>query len=132
MGWVSLRLKMQYKRSDRVGDLIRQVISEMVLRDLNDPRLESVTITGVDVTDDLKLATVFFSALGRKEKEAGALRAFQSAAGLVKKKLGRELRIRYVPDLLFKVDPSFEYGSKIDRLLRDIQEESKEHPPEDC
>ncbi len=123
---------MQYKRSDRVGDLIRQVISEMVLRDLNDPRLESVTITGVDVTDDLKLATVFFSALGRKEKEAGALRAFQSAAGLVKKKLGRELRIRYVPDLLFKVDPSFEYGSKIDRLLRDIQEESKEHPPEDC
>ncbi len=122
---------MQYKRSDRVADVIRQVISEMVLRELNDPRLESVTITGVEVTNDLKLATVFFSALGRKEKEAGALRAFQSAAGLVKKKLGRELRIRYVPDLLFKVDPSFEYGSKIDRLLRDVQEESKGHPPED-
>src|SRR3990170_4081059 len=114
---------MLYKRADRVSDLIREVIGEMLLRDLNDPRLESVTITAVEMTDDLKLATVFFSAMGSPPKEEESLRGLQSAAGYIKKRLGRELRLRYIPDLLFKVDHSFDYGSKIDRLIRTINEE---------
>jgi len=111
------------KRPQRVGDLIREVICEMLLRDLNDPRLESVTITEVEVTADLKLATVFFSAMGNRSREEVALHGLQSATGYIRKKLGKELRLRYVPDLLFKVDQSFEYGSKIDRLIRTLQEE---------
>jgi ribosome-binding factor A len=111
------------KRPKRVGDLIREVICEMLLRDLNDPRLESVTITEVEVTADLKLATVFFSAMGNRSREEVALHGLQSATGYIRKKLGKELRLRYVPDLLFKVDQSFEYGSKIDRLIRTLQEE---------
>ena len=111
------------KRPQRVGDLIREVICEMLLRDLNDPRLESVTITEVEVTADLKLATVFFSAMGNRSREEASLHGLQSATGDIRKKLGKELRLRYVPDLLFKVDQSFEYGSKIDRLIRTLQEE---------
>ena len=111
------------KRPQRVGDLIREVICEMLLRDLNDPRLESVTITEVEVTADLKLATVFFSAMGNQSREEVSLHGLQSATGYIRKKLGKELRLRYVPDLLFKVDQSFEYGSKIDRLIRTLQEE---------
>jgi ribosome-binding factor A len=111
------------KRPQRVGDLIREVICEMLLRDLNDPRLESVTITEVEVTADLKLATVFFSAMGNRSREEAALHGLQSATGYIRKKLGKELRLRYVPDLLFRVDQSFEYGSKIDRLIRTLQEE---------
>lgn len=122
---------MVFKRSDRVGDLIREVISEMLLRDLSDPRLATVTITGVKVTGDLKLATVFFSARGDSGQEEAGLRALQSAGGVIKRKLGRELRLRYVPDLLFKVDSSFEYGSKIDRLIRSLQEEKDGTPRED-
>ena len=122
---------MSYKRSDRVGDLIRQVIGEMLLRELNDPRLESVTITGVKVTDDLKTAKVFFSAMGIQVKEEASLHGLQSAAGYIKKKLGRELRLRFVPDLLFEVDHSFDYGSRIDRLIQTIKEESEGDPPED-
>ena len=99
---------MQYKRSDRVSDMIRQVIGEMLLRELNDPRLISVTITGVEVTDDLKTATVFFSAMGSQVQEEASLQGLQRAAGYMKKKLGRELRLRYVPDLLFKVDHSLD------------------------
>ena len=114
---------MQYRRADRVGDLIRQVIGEMLLRELNDPRLESVTITGVEVTGDLKMATVFFSAMGNQSREEASLHGLQSATGYIRKKLGKELRLRYVPDLLFKVDQSFEYGSKIDRLIRTLQKE---------
>jgi ribosome-binding factor A len=120
-----------YKRSDRVGDMIRQVIGEMLLRDLNDPRLSSVTLTGVEVTDDLKNATVFFSAMGNPAQEEAALHGLQSAAGYIKKRLGRELRLRFVPDLLFKVDHSFDYGKRIDRLIETIQEEEKGDSPED-
>jgi len=111
------------KRPQRVGDLIREVICEMLLRDLNDPRLESVTITEVEVTADLKLATIFFSAMGSRSREEASLHGLQGATGYIRKKLGKELRLRYVPDLLFKVDQSFEYGSKIDRLIRTLQEE---------
>ena len=122
---------MQYKRSDRVGDLIREIIGEMLLRDLNDPRLESVTITGVEVTDDLKKATVFFSAMGSQMREETSLSGLQSAAGYIRKKLGKELRLRYVPDLLFEVDHSFDYGSKIDRLIETIKEEQEGDSRED-
>ena len=117
---------MLYKRADRVRDLIRQVISEALLKELNDPRLESVTITEVKITDDLKLATVFFSAMGDPTREETSLQGFQSAAGYIKKKLGKEMRLRYMPDLQFKVDHSFDYGSKIDQLIRTIKEEERE------
>ncbi|MCX5908184.1 MAG: 30S ribosome-binding factor RbfA [Deltaproteobacteria bacterium] len=122
---------MQYKRSDRVGDLIREVLSEMLLRDLHDPRLESVTITGVEVTSDLKLATIFFSARGIPQKAEASLQGFQSATGFIKKKMAKELRLRYIPDFLFEVDHSFEYGSKIDRLIKSIHQEKEGDSQED-
>ena len=129
----SLRVRkiMLYKRSDRVGDLIQEVLSEMLLKDLNDPRLESVTITDVEMTDDLKLATVFFSARGNLSQEEASLHGLESAAGYIKKRMGKELRLRYVPDLLFKVDHSFDYGSKIDRLLQTIKDEKSGDLKED-
>lgn len=114
---------MLYKRADRVGDLLREIISEIILKDLNDPRLHLITITEVEMTDDLKLATVFFSAMGNSLKEAESLHGLQKAAGYIKRRIGKELRLRYIPQLIFKVDRSFEYGSKIDRLLQTIQEE---------
>jgi ribosome-binding factor A len=122
---------MLYKRADRVADLIREVISEMLLRDLNDPRLESLTITEVEMTADLKLATVFFSAMGNHLKEEEALVGLQSATGFIRKRLGKELRLRHIPDLLFKVDHSFDYGSKIDRLIQTIKEEKDRNFTED-
>jgi ribosome-binding factor A len=121
---------MLYRRAHRVGDLIREVLCEMLLRDLSDPRLESVTITEVEVTDDLKLATVFFSAMGSQPKEEASLLGLQSAAGYIRKKLGKELRLRYIPDLSFKVDRSFDYGSKIDRLFQTLKEEKNGDPQE--
>ncbi len=122
---------MAYRRSDRVADLIRQIIGEMLLRELNDPRLEVVTITGVEVTGDLKTATVFFSARGILDQEEASLQGLQSASGYIKKKLGRELRLRYIPDLIFKVDRSFDYGSRIDHLIQTTKEEPERDPSGD-
>ena len=103
----------------------------MLLKDLNDPRLELVTITEVEVTDDLRLAKVFFSAMGNRSQEEASLHGLQSAAGYIRKRLGRELRLRYIPDLLFKVDHSFDYGSKIDRLFETLKEEKDGNSQED-
>lgn len=122
---------LRYKRSHRVGDLIREILAEMILRDLRDPRLEIVTITEVEVTDDLKLARVFFSARGDRLKEEAAIHGLESAAGMMRKKLGREMRLRYIPELMFQVDHSFEYGSKIDRLIQTIQDEKAGDPQKD-
>ena len=123
---------MTHKRPHRVGDLIREIICEMLLKNLSDPRLEAVTITDVAVTDDLKLATVFFSARGIQSREEASLQGLQSAAGYIRRRLARELHIRYIPELIFKVDHSFEYGRKIDRLLQTINEEKQDgNVPED-
>ncbi|MGQ9694299.1 MAG: 30S ribosome-binding factor RbfA [Thermodesulfobacteriota bacterium] len=122
---------MLYKRAERVGDLLREIISEIILRDLNDPRLDLITITEVEITDDLKIATVFFSAMGNKAKEEESLCGLQRAAGYIKKRLGKELRLRYIPQLVFKIDRSFDYGSKIDRLLKDLREEKDRDHQED-
>jgi len=119
------------KRADRVGDLIREVLSEMLIRDLSDPRLEAVTIIDVTVSPDLRLATVHFSAMGNPQREEESLHGLESASGCMKKKLGKELRLRYTPDLLFRVDHSFEYGSKIDRLIQNIHQEEKGDSQED-
>ncbi len=122
---------MLYKRAERVGDLLREIISEIILKDLNDPRLDLITITEVEITDDLKIATVFFSAMGNKTKEEESLCGLQRAAGYIKRRLGKELRLRYIPQLVFKIDRSFDYGSKIDRLLKDLQEEKDRDHQED-
>ena len=82
------------------------------------------------MTVDLKLARVFFSARGEKVREEAALQGLESAAGVIKKKLGRELRLRYMPELVFQLDRSFEYGSKIDRLIQTIQDEKEKDSQE--
>jgi len=122
---------MLLKRPHRVGDLIREILCEMLLKNLSDPRLEAVTITEVEVTNDLKMATVFFSVRGNPPQEEASLRGLQSATGYIKKRLGKELRIRYIPDLVFKVDHSLEYGSRIDRLIETIKEEKGRGSGED-
>ncbi len=122
---------MVYKRADRVGDMVREVICEMLLRDLKDPRLETITITDVVLAQDLKSGTVYFSARGNPEREEAAQKGLESAAGYIRKRLGKELRLRYTPDLAFRVDHSFEYGDKIDRLIDSLKKEKDGGPAED-
>ena len=111
---------MQHKRSDKVAETIHEVISSVLSRGLNDPRIGFVTITAVEVTDDLHLARIFFTVIGdeaaRKNTEAG----LNSAKGFLRRELGRHLTMRYTPDLLFKYDHSQDYGCRIDSLLKEI------------
>ena len=113
------RLNM-YKRSEKVAEAIHEMVSELLVKGLKDPRIGFVTITGVKLTDDLHLATVYFSVIGSDEEKKATEQGLNSARGYIRKELGKNLRMRYIPDIVFRYDVSVEYGSRIESLLREI------------
>lgn len=108
------------KRTVQVGGLLQKEISELLLRKIKDPRLELLTITGVEVSPDLKLARVYFSRFGDAAEVKRGQEGLQSATGFLKRELGHRLKLRHVPELEFVHDTSFEYGDRIESLLKDL------------
>lgn len=111
---------MAHKRSDKIAETIHELISSLLSRGLNDPRIGFVTITAVEVTDDLHLARIFFTVIGDEQAKKNTEAGLNSAKGHIRRELGRELSLRYLPDLLFVYDHSQEYGNRIDSLLKEI------------
>ena len=107
-----------FARSDRVSGLIQQVLSEILKKDIGDPRLKMATITEVEVSRDLRLARVYFTTPGGKQKKDEALKGFNSARGFIKRVLANEIDLKYMPDLKFIYDESLEYGAHIDELIK--------------
>ena len=119
-----------FKRADRVADLIKMEISDLLLKQVRDPRIGLVTITGVKVTDDLRTARVFFVELGKDQCSGEVQAGLGKAAGFLRRELGRRLQLRVVPELIFAYDPSFAYGNRIERLISEIHREEEAHAPE--
>ena len=114
---------MEYKRSDRVADLLRQEIADLLLRRVKDPRIAGVIVTGVELTDDLRHARVYFCISGNctdQDKE-NAVVGLSKAKGFMRQELAKRLTTRHVPQLDFHYDTSFEYGDKIERLLKELK-----------
>jgi ribosome-binding factor A len=110
------------RRPQRVALEIQHEISSLLTRGVKDRRVGFVTITGVEISHDLRHAKVFFSAMGSdKEKEESA-RALEHAAGWIRHELGQRIRMKFLPEIVFYPDSSIEYGAKIDRLLDEIRE----------
>lgn len=114
---------LRYKRSVRVGDLIREEIADILMHKVKDPRIGFVTVTGVKLSDDLRHARVFLSIYKDEEKEI-TLKAIEVAKGFIRRELGKRMRLKFVPELVFRLDKSIEYGNKIERLLKDIEKGS--------
>jgi ribosome-binding factor A len=112
---------MGFKRSKRVGDRIKEEVSDLLLRRVKDPRIGFVTITDVDVTNNLRLAKVYYSVMGSEEDRRRAAEGLASALGFIKRELGARLHLKYMPDVVFCYDPSLEYGERIEQILRDIK-----------
>ena len=100
--------------------MLQKEISELLLRKIKDPRLEMITITGVEVSPDLKLARVYFTRFGAPSGIQQGLEGLQSASGFIKRELGMRMKLRYVPELEFVHDTSFEYGDRIESLLKEL------------
>ncbi len=109
---------MPTQRQRRVGKQLLQEISTIVEFELADPRLALVTFTDVTISPDLRNARVYFSCLGGAAERERCLAGLAHARSLLRRELGRRLRLRYVPELRFEFDDSFERANRIDRLLR--------------
>ena len=110
-----------FSRADRVSGLIQELLSDLLKKSIHDPRLEMTTITKVKMSPDLKLARIYFTIYGDRKKSEDAAAGFESARGFIKRNLARKLRLRYMPDLKFFYDESFDYGLHIDQLLKKIK-----------
>jgi ribosome-binding factor A len=113
-----------FARSDRVSGQIQKILSEILLKKIKDPRLEKASITEVKMSRDLRIARIYFVASGNKKTIQEAAEGFKSALGYVKLTLARQLGLRYMPDLKFFYDESFDYGSRIDQVLKAVEAEN--------
>jgi ribosome-binding factor A len=115
------------RRSERLEAQIREDLSDMLQREVKDPRLENgaiISITDVALTEDLGYARVYVSILGSEEQSKDAFNAIQHAAGYLRRQLAKRLTLRTVPELSFHLDPSMERGARILELLKQIEQES--------
>ena len=109
-----------FKRADRVADLIKAELSDIILKQVRDPRIGMVTITGVKVTDDLRFARIYFVEMGKDACDPETGKGLEQAKSFMRRELGKRLQLRHVPDIVFELDKSFAYGSRIDRLLAEV------------
>ena len=113
-----------FQRTDRVADLMRRDIAEVLLREVKDPRVSFVTITDVRLSKDLRNARVFFTALLQDGQTLeDVTEGLQHASGFVQRKVGGRLQLRCTPHITFAYDSSLENGSKMDAILRNIEQE---------
>lgn len=109
------------RRQERVSERIHHELSDLLQNQIRDPRLAYVTVTDVEISPDLQLATVFVSALGDDEAKSSALAALEHAAGYIRRELAQRLMMRVTPAVHFVLDESWERGAHIDALLDNLQ-----------
>ena len=114
-------------RQGRLGEEIRKIISELLLKELKDQRLSAmISVTAVEVTSDGSYATIYLSVLGLssaediEKQQQDVIEGMNHAKGLIRKEIGRQVKLRHVPDLIFKIDRSMEYGRHIDKIINDL------------
>ncbi|MBA2469840.1 MAG: 30S ribosome-binding factor RbfA [Chloroflexia bacterium] len=117
------------RRTRQVGELLREELSDIIRREVKDPRIGFMSITSVDVPPDLRSARVYVSVLGSDQERSDTLDALRSAAKFIRFHLKPRLRMRQIPDLDFRDDRSMEYAQQISATLREIK--ATEVPPSD-
>ena len=111
------------RRGVRVADLIRDEVSQIMHREMDDPRLGMVSITHVDMSPDLRYARIFVSVYGSDEERKHALVALNNASGFIRRTLAPRLRMRTIPEIGFRLDESMEHAENIARILRQLEPE---------
>ncbi|HHV44404.1 MAG TPA: 30S ribosome-binding factor RbfA [Firmicutes bacterium] len=112
---------MTMQRVEKVREAIRQEASDIIMRNLKDPRVGFVTVTDVEVTGDLRQVKIFVSVYGDEEERKATMEGLKSATGFVRSELGKRIRLRHTPEVSFCFDESIERGARIFSLLREIE-----------
>ena len=116
---------MSNMRAERVGEQMKQEIMDIVNNKVKDPRVGFLTITDVELTNDLSHAKVYLTVLGSNKEIDNTFKALEKAKGFIKSELGSRMRLRIIPDLTFEYDKSIEYGNKIERMIQDLHKNDK-------
>jgi ribosome-binding factor A len=113
----------QNRRPQRIALQIQQEISLMLARNIKDPRIGLVTVTGVQMSADLRYAKIYVSVMGSEQEKKESMEGLSNAAGWIRHELGQRIRMKFLPDITFREDTSQEYGNRIDELLDRIRED---------
>ncbi|MCP9331873.1 30S ribosome-binding factor RbfA [Lentilactobacillus hilgardii] len=115
---------MAHYRVGRLEQEIQREVNDILLKRVRDPRVQGVTLTGVEVTGDLQQATIYYSILSDdKAHEETTAKGLEKATGLIRGELGSRLSIYKTPEIKFELDTSVQYGDKIDRLINKLKRE---------
>lgn len=110
-------------RAEKVQEFIKQEVSKIILNDLKDPRIGFVTVTQVDVTNDLRYAKIYVSLMGSETQIKDTWQALQHSIGFIRTEIGKRIRLRFTPELSLHIDKSLDYSVHIQELLQKIKEE---------
>ena len=112
-------------RSEKVQVQLKREISRILHENLKDPRIGFVTLTRIDLTGDLRYAKVYFSVLGDDANQRSSVEGIQSAAGYIRRLVGERLKLKFVPELVFKLDKSIEYSIDLEKTFERLRNEQK-------
>ena len=112
-------------RVEKVQELMKQEISQIILRELKDPRIGFVTVTSVECTGDLREAKVFVSLMGSEKQVKDCWSGLNSSLGFIRREIGKRIRLRVTPELSFALDKSLDYSAHIQELLLKIKAEDE-------
>ena len=118
--------RQEQKRSTRVADAIRNELSILIISKVRDKKLAEVNISRVEVTDDLKIARIFFTLLGGRKHAAMAEKSLLKAKGFMRSHIARTLNMRYTPDLQFRYDDAADKVAQVESLFQEIENERKD------
>jgi ribosome-binding factor A len=118
-----------FSRADRVAGHIQRALSAILIKDAGDPRIGAATITRVRVSPDLRLARIYFSVHADAAERQAAVDGFRNARAYLKRRLAPELTLRYMPELEFFYDDSFDKAARINEILKNLQQDhAVDHP----
>ncbi|HET6947360.1 MAG TPA: 30S ribosome-binding factor RbfA [bacterium] len=118
-------------RPEKVEQFIMEELSQILQREVRDPRIGFVSVTDVEVSVDLRHARVFVSVLGTPEEKAATMEGLASASRYIRRELGQRLQMRFTPDISFRLDESIERGSRVMKLLGEVKNEPDGEPARD-
>ncbi len=110
-------------RIEKLQELIKQEVSKMLLYDIKDPRIGFVTVTEVEMTGDLREATIYVSIMGNDEQIKSSMEGLNSALGFIRREIGKRIRLRFTPEISFAPDKSLDYSEHIQKILLQIEKE---------
>lgn len=124
---------MNKRRQERMAVEIKRVLAQIIKEQIKDPRIEftNVSITKVDVPNDVSHARIYISVLGDDNRQQETMKALEAARGYIRKELARQIQVKHAPELEFRLDKSIEHGMRISALLNEIKEGEEENGPED-